>query len=91
MAMHGLAARGRRVQLLVWIVASAFVTYVLTYAIWIGVPQRYLWWPGTRGYGFWPFMILGVAFVPSIIASILAVPTMTYFAARMARRRRTRS
>jgi hypothetical protein len=90
MATHGLAQRGNRVRLVVWIVATGLITYVLTYVVWIGVPQRYLWWPGTKGYGFWPFMILGVAFVPSIIAAFLAVPAMTYFAARMARRRRTR-
>jgi hypothetical protein len=89
LARLGLTQRGHRVQLANWILASAFIVYVLTYVVWIGVPQRYLWWPGTKGHGIWPFMVLGVAFVPSVIAAVLTVPVMSYFAARMARRRRT--
>lgn len=88
LARMGLVGRGLRLKLGGWVITTALLIYALTYVVWIGVPQRYLWWPGTRP-GFWPFMWLGIAFTPAVVASVLAVPPMTYTFVRMYQRRRT--
>jgi hypothetical protein len=69
LASRGLARAGNRARLLGWLLLTVSSVYVLTYVVWIGVPPKYLSWPGTplHGFGFGPFMWLGIAFVPSLL------------------------
>ena len=79
---------GQKVRLIAWVSATLLLVYLLTFVVWIGVPQKYLWWWGTKGP--WPFMVFGVAFVPAVVAALVAVPGMSWAAHVASRHRATR-
>ena len=62
------------------VAASAVAAYVLTFALWVAIPFEFMDWPGTRGD--WPYMFLGVVFVPALLAAVVTFPLVTWGALR---------
>jgi hypothetical protein len=81
---NGLGRQGRRTEIAAPVLASGVFTYVLTLPLWILVPPRLMAWPGS--FGHWPFMFLGVFFVPTVLALMIVWPCTTWLALRDRRR-----
>jgi len=77
---RGLGRPGRRGRLRLALVMSAALSYVLMFAIWIGIPERFMMWPGSYGDG--PFMFLGIFLVPAVLALIVVCPTTSWYVLR---------
>ena len=74
---RGLGRPGLRLRLALVVFLSGLLSYVLTFVIWTGVPQRLMTWPGESGD--WPFMFLGVFFVPAVLAVIVVCPIVSWY------------
>jgi arginine exporter protein ArgO len=70
----------RRAALAAPIVASAILAYVLTYLLWFTLPRRLATLPAMSGD--WPFMVLGIFFLPAVLAVIIVCPCATWLALR---------
>jgi hypothetical protein len=62
--------------------------YLLSFAIWVSVPYRLMDWPGS--FGPYPFMFLGVVFVPALFAVGVIYPAATWGTLHATRRSPTR-
>ncbi len=76
----GLGRPGRRRRMTLALLASAVLSYILMFGIWISVPERFMIWPGSFGDG--PFMFLGVFLVPAVLALVVVCPSTTWCALR---------
>jgi len=83
----GLGRQGRRSEIVAPVLSSGVLAYVLTFPLWIVIPPRLMAWPGSSGN--WPFMFLGMLFVPTVLALIIVWPCTTLLALRYRRRAAT--
>jgi hypothetical protein len=85
----GLRGPGERRRLGMAVLLSGLLAYIVTVAVWILVPPQVMAWPGT--FGDWPFMFLGVLFVPTLLALLIVCPAAGWWALQKRRSSRTRS
>ena len=81
---NGLGRQGKRTEIVGPVLASGVLSYVLTVPLWIVVPPKLMAWPGS--FGQWPFMFLGLFFVPTVLALMIVWPCATWLALRDRRR-----
>ncbi len=77
---RGLGRSGQRGRLVLVLLASAVLSYFLTFVFWIGMPEPLRIWDGRFGDG--AFMFLGVFLVPAVVALAVVCPGMSWLALR---------
>jgi hypothetical protein len=76
----GLGRPSRRLRLWITLLTSGVLSYLLTFALWVAIPQWLKGWP--ERFGDQAFMFVGVFLVPAVLALAIVCPPASWLALR---------